>query len=119
MKLTVHPRSIAFRLIVAVLAVELLSAVLVVFLSFGYERHSHFHAFDVMLHGRADSIFGAVQDAEDAQDNVMLVKADLHVPPDDIYEVYDSSGRLLGRSLNWQGAGPAPAPPPPHNPFSE
>ena len=118
MKLTIHPRSIAFRLIVAVLAVELLSSVLVVFLSYGYERHSHFHAFDIMLFGRADAILGAVQDAEDAQDNVMLVKADLHVPPVDIYEVYDSDGRLLGRSPNWQGVGPSPAPPP-HNPFSQ
>ena len=119
MKLTVHPRSIAFRLIVAVLAVELLSAVLVVFLSFGYERHSHFHAFDIMLFGHADEILGSVQDAEDAEDNVMLVKAGLHVPPGDIYEVYDASGRLLGRSANWQGAGPVTAPPPPHNPFSQ
>jgi hypothetical protein len=82
MKSPLLHRSIAFRLIVAVLAVELLSAVLVVFLSFGYERHTHFHAFDVLLFGHADSILGAVQDAEDAQDNVMLVKADLHVPPE-------------------------------------
>jgi signal transduction histidine kinase len=118
MKSPLLHRSIAFRLIVAVLAVELLSAVLVVFLSFGYERHTHFHAFDVLLFGHADAILGAVQDAEDAQDNLMLVKADLHVPPSDIYEVYDSSGRLLGRSPNWQGAGPGPAPPP-HNPFSQ
>jgi signal transduction histidine kinase len=119
MKLTVHPRSIAFRLIIAVLAVELLSAVLVVILSYGYERHTHFHALDILMFGRANSILGAVQDANDADDNVMLVKADLHVPPGDIYEVYDSSGLLLGRSPNWQGAGPALAPPPPHNPFSE
>ena len=119
MKSHLHPRSIAFRLIVAVLAVELLSAVLVVFLSFGYERHSHFHAFNIMLFGHADEILGAVQEAEDAEDNVMLVTADLHVPPGDIYEVYDASGRLLGRSANWQGVGPFTAPQPPHNPFSE
>ena len=119
MKSHLHPRSIAFRLIVAVLAVELLSSVLVVILSYGYERHTHFHAFDVLLFGHADAILGAVQDAEDAQDNLMLVKADLHVPPGDIYEVYDASGRLLGRSANWQGVGPFTAPQPPHNPFSE
>jgi signal transduction histidine kinase len=97
------PRSIAARLIVAVLAVELLSSVLVVALSFGYERHIHFHAFDVMLHGRADSILGAVQDAEDPGDNVMLDQADLHIPSEDIYQVWDQDGRLLGRSSNWQG----------------
>src|ERR1035438_710327 len=118
MKLAFNPRSIAVRLILAVLAVELLSAILVVVLSFGYERHIHFRAFDVMLHGHADSILGAVQDAEDPGDNVMLDKPDLHIPPDDIYEVYDSSGRLLGRSPNWQGAGPG-APLSPHGDYSQ
>jgi signal transduction histidine kinase len=103
MKLPIHPRSIAFRLIVAVLAVELVSSVLTIFLSLGYERHTHFHSFDVMLHGRADSVLGAVQDSEDEADNVMLNQADLHLPHEDIYEVYDSNGRLLGRSPNWQG----------------
>ncbi len=98
-------RSIAFRLIAAVLAVELVSAVLVIFLSWGYERHAHFRAFDVMLHGRADTVLGAVQDAEDQADNVMLDRADLHLPPDDVYEVYDERGQLLGRSPNWQGSG--------------
>lgn len=105
MSFRLQPRSIAFRLIVAVLAVELLSAILVVVLSFGYERHIHFRAFDVMLHGRADSILGAVQDADDAGDNVMLDQVDLHIPPDDVYEVWDAHGRLLGRSSNWEGAG--------------
>ena len=96
--------SIAFRLIVAVLLVELASAALVILLSFGYERHTHFRAFDVMLRGRADSVLGAVQDAEDAEDNVMLDLADLHVPPDDVYEVWDGRGRMLGRSPNWPGS---------------
>jgi signal transduction histidine kinase len=100
-----HPRSIAFRLIAGVIAAELIAAVAVVSLSFGYERHTHFRAFDVMLHGRADSVLGAVQDAEDAADNVMLNQADLHLPPEDIYEVDDAGGRLLGRSSNWQGVG--------------
>jgi signal transduction histidine kinase len=35
----------------------------------------------------------------------MLNKADLHLPPEDIYEVWDAHGRLLGRSPNWQGGG--------------
>ena len=60
-----------------------------------------------MLHGRTDSVLGAVQDAEDAADNVILNNADLHLPHDDIYEVYDNDGRLLGRSPNWQGSGNA------------
>lgn len=97
-------RSIAFRLIAAVLLVELASAALVILLAWGYERHSHFRSFDVMLRGRADSVLGAVQDAEDTGDNVMLDLADLHVPPDDVYEVWDGRGHLLGRSANWQGS---------------
>jgi signal transduction histidine kinase len=97
-------RSIAFRLIAAVLAVELVSSVAVIFLSLGYERHTHFRAFDIMLRGRADSVLGAVQDAEDTGDNVMLDMADLHVPPDDVYEVWDGRGHLLGRSANWLGS---------------
>ena len=98
-------RSITWRLIGAVLAVEFAAAALVISLSWGYERHAHFRAFDVMLHGRADSVLGAVQDAEDVQDNVMLDTADLRLPPEDIYEVYDERGRLLGRSANWSGSG--------------
>jgi signal transduction histidine kinase len=103
-------RSIAFRLITAVLAVELVSAVLVILLVLGYERHMHFRSFDVMLRGRADSVLGAVQDAEDAGDNVMLDLRDVQVPPQDVYEVWDGRGRLLGRSENWRGSGGFAAP---------
>jgi signal transduction histidine kinase len=114
MKLAFNPRSITARLITAVLAVELLSSILVVFLSFGYERHSHFRAFDIVLHGRADSLIGAVQDSEDANDSLILDPTALHPFPSDIYEVYDASGHLLGRSANWQGLPFAlPATPPP------
>jgi signal transduction histidine kinase len=96
--------SIAFRLIAAVLLVELASAALVILVAWEYEERTHFRSFDVMLRGRADSVLGAVQDAEDAGDNVMLDLADLHVPPEDIYEVWDGRGRLLGRSGNWSGS---------------
>ena len=96
--------SIAFRLISAVLLVEVAAAVLVILLAWGYERHAHFRSFDIMLRGRADSVLGAVQDAEDLGDNVMLDLADLHVPQEDVYEVWDGRGHLLGRSSNWQGS---------------
>jgi signal transduction histidine kinase len=95
--------SIAFRLIAAVLAVELFSSIAVIFLALGYERHTHFIAFDIMLRGRADSLLVAVQDSEDPQANVIFNQTGLRLPPDDVYEVYDQSGRLLGRSNNWQG----------------
>lgn len=99
--------SIARRLIVMVLLVELLSAACVTGLALIYERHAHFRAFEIMLRGRADSVIGAVQDAEDKDDNVMLDTADFQVPAEDVYEVRDEKNRLLGRSPNWFGADPA------------
>jgi signal transduction histidine kinase len=95
--------SITRRLIATVLLIELISALCVTSLALVYERHVHFRAFDVLLRGRADSMLGAVQDAEDASDNVMLDGTETTVPPDDIYQVTDASGRLLGRSPNWAG----------------
>ncbi len=56
-----------------------------------------------MLRGRADSLLGAVQDAEDAQDNVMLDGTEVNLPGEDIYQVQDASGRILGHSPNWTG----------------
>jgi signal transduction histidine kinase len=95
--------SISRRLITTVLLVELLSAVCVTGMAWFYERHSHFRSFDVMLRGRADSVLGSVQDADDPADNVILDKKDLVVPDEDIYEVWDEKGTLLGRSPNWAG----------------
>src|SRR3954462_12891143 len=103
--------SIAVRLIAAVLLVEFASAVVVILLAWEYERHTHFRSFDIMLRGRADSVLGAVQDAEDVGDNVMLDLADLHVPPEAVYEVWDGRGHLLGRSSNWFGSAAIPGPP--------
>jgi signal transduction histidine kinase len=105
MNTALHPHSIAFRLIVPILVVELASSMLVVFLSYGYERHAHFKAFDTLIHGRADSVLGAVQQEDDGSDTIVLDQDDLHFPPEDIYEVHEASGRLLGRSQNWQGTG--------------
>jgi len=107
MKLPNQTRSIAFRLIVAVLAVELVSSVAAIFLSLGYERHIHFQAFEIMLRGHADSLLVAVQDSEDPEASIKLDPDQVHVPPDDVWEVYDQSSRLLGRSPNWDGVPPA------------
>jgi len=101
MKWFFYRRSIAFRLIAAVLAVEALFAVLLVVLSFGYERHTHFTAFGVMLHGRADTIMGAIQDSEDKEDTLIISKSDLRLPGEDIWQALDQDGTVLGRSANW------------------
>ncbi len=99
-------RSLSRRLILSVLLVELIFAVAVIALAAAYERHAHLRSFDIMLQGRADSLLGAVQDAEDPADNVMLDRTGLQLPAEDVYEVRDSNGRLLGRSANWQGPEP-------------
>ncbi len=100
------PYSISRRLITSVLLLELISAACVAGVALVYERHTHFRAFEVMLRGRADSLLGAVQDAEDQQDNVMLDGTEVSLPSEDIYEVRDANNRVLGRSHNW--AGPSP-----------
>jgi signal transduction histidine kinase len=99
--------SITHRLILTVLLVELLSALSISAVAMFYERHVRFHSFDIMLRGRADSLLGAVQDAEDQQDNVMLDGTEVALPTEDIYQVQDSDGRVLGHSPNWAGPGPA------------
>ncbi len=98
-------RSISRRLIVSVLLAELIFALAMTLLAIGYERHEHFHALGIALMGRTDSLLGAVQDAEDPGDHVMLDRTGLQLPPEDIYEVRDSDGHLLGRSPNWSGPG--------------
>jgi signal transduction histidine kinase len=95
--------SITHRLIITILLVELLAALSISGAAMLYERHVRFRSFDVMLHGRADSLLGAVQDAEDTQDNVMLDGTQVNFPAEDIYQVQDASGRVLGRSANWTG----------------
>jgi signal transduction histidine kinase len=95
--------SITHRLIITILLVELLAALAISGAAMLYERHVRFRSFDVMLRGRADSLLGAVQDAEDTQDNVMLDGTQVNFPAEDIYQVQDAGGRVLGRSANWTG----------------
>jgi len=94
--------SLTRRLITAVLLVELCSVLALIGVASTYEAVSSFRALDVMLRGRADSLLGAVQDAEDPEDNVMLDGTQGLTPKHDIYVVRDERGRLLG-SHNWPG----------------
>lgn len=95
------PYSLTRRLVVTVLLVELMLAAAATGLALLYERQQNLHAFDLMLRGRADSLLGAVQDAEDAGDNVMLDPKALDLPHGDLYEVRNQSGRVVGSSSNW------------------
>jgi signal transduction histidine kinase len=91
-------RSLTQRLIAAVLLVELAAAAILVGAAVLHERHIRMAALDVMLRGRADTLFGAVQDSEDEADDVMLDKAGLSIPRDDFFRVTDEKGRVLGES---------------------
>jgi signal transduction histidine kinase len=93
--------SLTRRLMTVVLLVQSCTTVALIAGAGIYDVRSQFHAFDVMLRGRADSILGAVQDAEDSQDNVMLDGTETQFPKHDIYAVRDERGRMLGHSPTW------------------
>lgn len=90
--------SLSRQLIGGVLLAELLCAAVFSCVAIVHEMHGRRRAFDVMLRGRADSLLGAVQDAEDPEDNVTVDPTELVLPKQDAYEVVSPSGRVLGRS---------------------
>jgi len=97
----VKTRSLSGQLIVGVLLAELLCAALISVVAIGHEMHGRRRSFDVMLRGRADSLMGAVQDAEDPEDNVTVDPTELVLPAQDVYEVLNPAGRVLGHSPVW------------------
>jgi signal transduction histidine kinase len=94
----IKTRSLSRQLIGGILVAELLCAALFSGVAIGHEMHGRRRAFDVMLRGRADSLLGAVQDAEDPEDNVTVDPTELVLPAQDVYEVLSPSGRVLGHS---------------------
>src|SRR5438105_10575271 len=92
--------SLTRQLTGGILVAEFLCAALLCGTAIVHEMHGRQHAFDVMLRGRADSLMGAVQDAEDAEDNVTVDPTELKVPSKDVYEVLSPTGRMVGHSPN-------------------
>ena len=92
--------SLARRAVIFVLVTELVCALAFSLTSLWHEGRTRVRAFDVMLQGRSDSLLGAVQDAEDPEDNVTIDPTELKVPAEDVYAVYNQGGRLLGTSPN-------------------
>ncbi len=92
--------SLKSRTLSVVLVAELLCAVAFSGAALLHERRTRLRAFDVMLQGRSDSLLGAVQDAEDPEDNVTIDPTELRVSQEDVYAVYNLGGRLLGMSRN-------------------
>ena len=93
--------SITRRILSGVVLAELISAIIISLTSVAFERHIHFQAFDVMLHGRAESLLGAVADANDTADSVMLDTQSIAIPEGDLFEVQENNGLVLGSSRRW------------------
>jgi signal transduction histidine kinase len=95
------PYSVTRRLITTVLLLEMLSALALTWLAVEFEHRSRFSSFDLSLRAHADTLFGAVGDADDPDDNVMLDLHGLQLAPGDLFDVEGVSGKVLGRSSYW------------------
>jgi len=94
--------SMTRRVVSLVLLIELLFAVSTTALVYFYERHTFFEALDIALRGHADSLMGAVVEAADDTDSVLLDVAGIQTPKDDLYEVWEKD-TLLGRTGDLSG----------------
>ncbi|HEX4286242.1 MAG TPA: ATP-binding protein [Terracidiphilus sp.] len=91
-------RSLIARATVTVLVIELSCAVGLTSLAVWHERGVRIRGLDATLAGRSDSLVGAVQDAEDPQDNVKVDPDEFATPAGDEYAVYNPDGSLVGTS---------------------
>jgi signal transduction histidine kinase len=86
------------QLIFGVLLAEMACAAVFSGVAVSHEMNGLRRAFDVRLRGRADSVLGAVRDAEDPEDNVAVDPTELTLPSQDAYEVLSPTGRIVGES---------------------
>lgn len=93
-------RSLTRSAMLVVFVAELVSALAFSGFALFHERAVRLHALDTTLRGRSDSLLGAIQDAEDPEDNVIVDPTELSLPEDDLYAVYQLGGRRLGASAN-------------------
>jgi signal transduction histidine kinase len=94
----VRSASLVRRAIVSVLLIEFLCASIFVLTALWHERGARLRALDDTIAGRSDSLVGAVQDAEDPADSVLIDPAEFHPPASDVFAVYNPDGRLVGAS---------------------
>jgi two-component system OmpR family sensor kinase len=87
--------SITRRLTLTVLTLEFLAAITVIGAITVHERHTQLKAFDATLQGTANSLMGAVQDAEDEADNVILDTRSVQLGKGAVLLVEDKKGRIL------------------------
>ncbi len=96
--------SLRRRLIAMVLAVECALTVSISGTILFYIWRDHVYSFDQMVRGRADSLLGAVHDAENAADDVTITPQALDLPAGDAWMARDAGGRVLAQSANWDAA---------------
>jgi signal transduction histidine kinase len=88
--------SIARRLTLTVLVLEIFSAITLIGAITVNERHTELKAFDATLRGTADSIMGAVQDAENETGDVILDMRGVQLAKDAVLRVEDERGKIIG-----------------------
>jgi signal transduction histidine kinase len=96
-------RSITRQTVTIVLLAQIAFAIALAGVSVLSERHARMRALSQQIAGRSDSLLGAIQDAEDPEDNIFIDPAELRLPPEDRYAVYSDTKKLIGRSAE---AGP-------------
>jgi signal transduction histidine kinase len=96
--------SITRRLVGTLLILELLSALALIAVVTIHERHVQLQAFDASLVAGSESLMGAVQDAEDKEDNVLLDLRTVRIGKDAVYRVLDEKGHVLGSAGNLDSA---------------
>ncbi len=90
--------SITRRAVTIILIAELAAAVVLSIAVFSHERKTRLHALDTGIRGRCDSLLGAVQDAEDLEDHVYVDPAELRLPLEDRWAVFNANGSMVGHS---------------------
>lgn len=90
--------SITRRLVGTLLFLELLSALALIGVVTVHERHVQLQAFDASLIAASESLMGAVQDAEDQDDNVLLDLRTVRIAENAVYRVEDERGHVLGET---------------------
>lgn len=93
-----HSRSITRQTITIVLSAQIAFALVLGSVAVLSERHTRMRALEQQISGRSDSLLGAIQDAEDPEDNITIDPAELRLPFEDRYAVYSDTGKLIGRS---------------------
>lgn len=88
--------SITRRLTLTVLVLEIFSAIALIGAITVNERHTELKAFDATLRGTADSIMGAVQDAENETGDVILDMQGVQLAKDAVFRVEDERGKIIG-----------------------